>query len=168
MERKLVVGADLALRHGALVSAAGEIIYTYTSLDGMDSTLESIYIRIKNIIEALPIESVAVIDWDRTIGSWGKGRSNSNVGTLLTLVNWGVGLLARESRKAQVHFVAPAQVRKALGLPPGTSKRDVHKLTAHMLPDTLMGTKFHKDADVRGDCKDAFLLARTFDITKLG
>lgn len=169
MERPVIVGVDLALRHGAIVSSAGEIIHIFQSKDGMDSTLESIYARSREAAQALPRGCIAVIDWDRTISSWNrKGRgNNSNVGTLLTLMSWGFGILARELKSAQVHFVSPSQVRAALGLSPQTSKTDVHKATKHLRPLTIQGTKFHKDADVRGDCVDGWLLAFTYPSTRL-
>lgn len=169
-----IVGADLALRHGAIVSAAGEIIHIFQSKDGMDSSLESIRVRAREAALSLPKYCTVVVDWDRDIASWDrkntKGRiiqKNAKVGTLLTLMNWGFGLLARELRSAHVHFVAPSQIRASLGLRPQAPKSEVHKVTMHLRPQTLRGTKFHTDSDVRGDCIDGWLLAWLYPSTRL-
>lgn len=157
-----IIGADLALTHGAIVDAQGEIIYTYHGLGGMNSTIESIYARSREAALTLPEKCIVVIDWDRTISSWGKKKRNGNIGTLLTLVVYGFSIVAREMRQAQVHFVAPSAVRECLGLPATASKDDVHKAVYSIIPQNLRKPKFHSDKDVREDCWDAFLLASTY------
>lgn len=172
MVNSTVIGADLALRHGALVDAAGNILYYYESPDGMNSSLESIYIRHYQAASMLPKDCIVVCDWDRTIASWGgksnkkKGRTNSSVGTLLTLMNYGFGVCSRIMRNAEVQFVAPSAVREALGLPPQTSKEDVHKATRHLWPQEFRKPRFLPTADLRGDCVDAWLLAATYYKTR--
>lgn len=158
-----IIGADLALRHGAIVNAVGTIIHTYLSPDGMNSTFESLYQRGKTAALSVPEHSIVALDLDRTCTSWGK---NPKVGTLLIILNWSFAVCVRELRSCQVQFVSPSSVRSCLGLSPQTSKRDVHKQTAHLLPENLRGTKFHKDPDIRGDIKDAYLLAMTYHCTR--
>jgi hypothetical protein len=159
-----IIGADLALKHGAVVDKEGKIIFVYQSPDGMNSTFESLYQRAKSAALAVPENSIVAVDFDRTCTSWGK---NPKVGTLLVILNWSFAVIVRELRNCQVQFVSPSSIRSCLGLSPQTSKRDVHKQTAHLLPENLRGTKFHKDADVRGDIKDAWLLATTYNCTRL-
>ena len=162
-----IVGADLALRHGAIVDAQGVIIFVYVSPDGMNSSVESIYARSLKAAQALPENCIVVCDWDRTISSWGgKKRSNASVGTLLTLMTYGFAIMARLLRQSQVQFVSPAAVREALGFSPQTSKEDIHKQTRNIWPASLQNPKFHPHKDVRGDCVDAWLLAATYHRTR--
>ena len=162
-----IVGADLALRHGAIVDAQGNIIFVYLSPDGMNSSVESLYARSFEAAKSLPENCIVVCDWDRTISSWGgKKRTNASVGTLLTLVTYGFAIMARLLKQSQVQFVSPSAIREALGLPPQTSKEDVHKFTKNIWPVTLQNPKFHPHKDIRGDCIDAWLLASTYYHTR--
>ena len=161
-----IVGADLALKHGAIVDQLGKIIFTYENAEGMTSSLDSIYRRCQSAALAVPMDSIVVVDWDRDICSWGQKTRNAKVGTLLTLICWGFACLAMEKRKARIHFASPDAVRICLQLPRRASKEEVHAVTKHLLPRTLRGAKFKTTADLRGDCIDAWLLAFTYDCTR--
>ncbi len=164
MKLPIIYGADIAINHGAIVDEYGTIIYTYETTLGMRSTLEDLYQQADITASMIPHNSIVVIDWDRNISSWDKGKAST--GTLLTLVAWTVGLICRRERGIQVSFVSPEIVRKCLGLSTRASKAEVHKAIQNILPKTLLGTKYHKNYEVRGDCKDAWLLAKTYHMSK--
>lgn len=163
--RSLIIGGDLALLHGACVDEEGRIIFIYQSKDGMKSTFESIYQRALNVALNLPERCVIVFDMDRNMASWGKGKKNSSVGSLLMLITYASGILARERKKADVSFIAPSAIRRCLGLKTTATKEEVHAAVEEDLPGTLRG-KFHSNGDVRGDCIDAWILANTYTCTK--
>lgn len=162
--RPTIYGADIAINHGAIVNELGQIIYTYETTLGMRSSLEDLYQQADITASMIPQNSIVVIDWDRNISSWDKGKGST--GTFLTLAAWTVGIICRRERQIQVSFVSPEIVRKCLGLGPKTSKKEVHRAVEKILPKYLLGTKFHKNYEVRGDCKDAWLLAYTYNLSK--
>lgn len=157
----LIVGADPAINHGAIVDVNGRIIYTYDNGKGMKSSMEDLYQLSMNAASSLPMGCILVMDWDRTVTSWGR---DPRVGTLMTIIAVGLGYIARLTRKANVKFVSPSAIRHCLDLPAKASKATVHKAYKDILPPSLRG-KFHKSADVRGDCIDAYILCNTYVCT---
>lgn len=156
----MVIGADLALNHGALVTSR-KVLYIYQTGAGMQSSVETLRQRAIVLVNALPRNCVLAIDWDRTSGSWGK---NPLVGTLMTILNISFGVLAIERKNAEVHYVTPNVIRNCLGLPARCKKEFVHSsvvVPKFILSFPLSGSKMIKD-HLYGDLIDAWILADTF------
>jgi hypothetical protein len=160
MLNKLVLGADLASRHGCIVDITGKVYYMYDDGTGLDSSLEQIYSRAEDAALAIPLGCTVVIDWDRTITSWGP---NAKTGTLLTLYTWAFGIMCRLLRRASVRYVSPSTVRHCLGLPDKAPKLDCHKAIWHLMPPRLRSNSVHSKKEVREDMRDAWILCFTYD-----
>ncbi len=152
----MIVGCDLALIHGALVTSEGELLFAYTGRKGMAVTSEELYDLAQELILHTPSKSTLVIDFDRRAGFWGGGRS-PEVAVLITQLVSFYGAMAQGKRNCSVYYVTPGLVRYCLGLPPMCSKSDVHEHARNhgIIPSTLPN-------DIEGDNHDAFLLCYTF------
>lgn len=162
-----VIGVDLALNHGAMADEWGNIIYCYYDGDGMDSSIESLWYQAGLLAAHTPEQATVVIDWDRTMWSWGR---NPKVGFLMTILIIMYACHAILTRRADVHYVAPKIVRKCLNLSPRASKAEVHKaiqaMPAKLGKWKVDGLTKQRLAEVRGDLKDAYILAFTYDCSQ--
>lgn len=152
----MVIGADVAINHAALVNQHGEVLHYFDDGNGMLSTTEQLYEKAVELANATPKSSVVVIDFDRDQGSWGPPK----VGILITMQVAFYGALITATRDCQVHYVTPALVRYCLGLPNTTSKKDLHIAVHKMYPDTV----YIKDP--HGDKMDAWVLAVTYECAR--
>lgn len=149
----MIIGADLALKHGALVDIDGNVIFTYTDRPGLDTTLEDVFQTARIAATATPSRSIIIIDFDRTQGSWSAGST----GTLITLLTGYYTALVR-TKRCLVSYCSPNQVRLCLGCQPFCSKEDVHFAARDYIPAGL--------DDPEGDKIDAWLLALTYQCSK--
>lgn len=162
----MVIGADLAINHGALVTD-NKIVYTYQTGAGMQSSAETLRQRAIVLVDKLPRNCTLAIDWDRTSGSWGK---NPLVGTLMTILNISFGVLAIEIKNANVHYITPKVIRECLNLPVRCKKEFVHSsviVPNFIVTHHITGSKLIKD-NLYGDLVDAWLLADTFNCSVEG
>lgn len=150
----MIVGADLAIKHGSLVDLDGNIIYVYKDRDGLISNVDELFEVARLCANATPRKAIVCIDWDRNISSWGD---NPQVGTLITMICSFYGALCRV-KGCQVNYVTPNIIRVCLGLEGMCSKADVHWNVRNLAP------KF--DDDLEGDLLDAWLLAYTYACSK--
>jgi hypothetical protein len=149
----MVVGADIALTHGALVTLDGRVLHRYYDQPGMSGSVDDWFATAFLAAGKVPLRSIVIVDWDRDIGRWGH---NPTIGVLLTMsIAFFVGQCF--IRNCSVHLVTPAMVREALGLDRYCSKETVHGATELLVPPRLF-----RDSD--GDCHDAWLLAHLFSI----
>lgn len=183
----MIIGCDLALNHGALVTDQGLIIHEYSSGHGNDSQVGQLYsmaLEARSAIHRAIVESIIVptfgyrehrtytiaIDWDRNSGSWGtrfdgKGRRKGSTpitAILMTaLINQFIAICVALDN-AEVHVVSPSMIRRCLGLGPRVSKEIVHKHCKDngLLPKSVYPLR-RSNQDVKGDIIDAYLLAST-------
>jgi hypothetical protein len=151
----LIVGADLALNHGAIVDINGNLVHEYHDGLGMMSSADMLYARAMQCSAVTPEGCTVVVDWDRNMATWG---SHPTTGVLITMLLSFYGALCR-TRDCDVHYVTPDLIRYCLGLAPQTIKSDVHEAVKKLAPPLLK-------RDSHGDNIDAWLLAYTFVCTK--
>lgn len=161
-----IIGADLALNHGAIVRADGFILHTYDTGKGLASSIEELYQSAMQISSYIPLGSNVAVDWDRNISAFG---GVSKTGTLMTVLIVYFTAILRLQNHCQCTLVAPSQVRKMLKLPLTCKKEIVHaKVT---FPPVIAGFKSKKKTvslplractpkELKGDVKDAYILAR--------
>lgn len=150
----LIVGADLAIKHGSIVDINGNILHVYQDQLGLISTVEDLYQTARKAANATPPKSIVCIDWDRNIGHWGD---NPTIGVMITMIVGMYGTMCR-IKGCEVNFVTPTIIRVCLGLEEMTSKEDVHFNVRNICP------LFVNDTD--GDLLDAWLLAHTYVCSK--
>lgn len=150
----LLLGADLAIKHGALVDINGRVLHLYRDQVGLISNVEELYQVARLCANATPSKSTVCIDWDRNQGSWGN---NPTVGVLITLIVGFYGALCRV-KGCDVHYVTPSIIRVCLGLQDQCSKEDVHWNVRNFCPVFA--------DDPAGDLLDAWLLAYTYTCSK--
>lgn len=171
----MIIGCDLALNHGALVTDQGLIIHEYSSGHGNDSQVGQLYsmaLEARSAIHrAIPNKPYTIaIDWDRNSGSWGtrfdgKGRRKGSTpitAILMTaLINQFIAICVALDN-AEVHVVSPSMIRRCLGLGSRVSKEIVHKHCKDngLLPKSVYPLR-RSNQDVKGDIIDAYLLAST-------
>lgn len=156
---KKIIGADLALNHGSLVTLEGDILYSYTEGHGMRNDAKSLALLAEVLVAHTPAESEVVIDWDRKAGLWGGGRSPEVAGLITMLVSF-YGAVLSERLNCRVYYVTPALVRDCLGLRSDAAKGLVHYNVMELVPERLPN-------DVNGDNYDAWILAFVLECTKL-
>lgn len=150
----LIVGADLAIKHGSLVDIHGNILHIYKDQLGLISNVEELFQTARAAANATPRKSVVCIDWDRNQGHWGN---NPTIGVLITMIVGFYGALVR-TKGCDVHYVTPSIIRVCLGLQDQCSKEDVHFNVRNFCP--------HFEDDPEGDMLDAWLLAWTYKCSK--
>lgn len=175
----MIIGADLALNHGALVNSQGQIIYEYSSGKGNDSQVGDLYsiaLEARSAIHRAIVGNYTIaIDWDRNVGSWGakfdgKGRRRGSTpitAILMTaLINQFIAICV-DRDNAEIHTVSPSMVRRCLTLGPRVSKDDVHKHCKNqgLLPKSIYPLR-RSNQEVKGDIIDAYLLAITLECSK--
>lgn len=143
----MIIGADIALNHGALVTDTGKVIFNYTDGLGMRSRADDLYQRAQQLLTFTPKRATIVIDFDREMGSWGGKPS---VALLMTMLVSMYGALAQNTRRTVV-YATPSLLRYCVGAPLMSSKKEVHDLVREHAP-TFVGDK-------HGDMLDAWLLA---------
>lgn len=148
-----VVGADISLKHGALVTLEGEILLAYTGRKGMDVTADELWSLACELHDNTPYKAIIAVDFDRDSCYWGGGRS-PQVSVLITLLVGFYTALVRSKLSCSVHLVTPALVRDCLGVHRTTSKSGVHDHIKNIVPTTLFN-------DLEGDNWDAWILAHT-------
>lgn len=153
----MVIGADLALNHGALVGIDGTVLAQYSNGIGMLSGPADLYSIACLFSRNTPANSIVIVDWDRDSGNW----RSPTVGCLMTMLASFYGALAMSVRRSTVHYIAPRQVRECLGLEQKAAKSLVHEAAAvlYQIPDF--------EQDKHGDVLDAWLLAQTWECSKL-
>src|SRR6185369_7639260 len=104
-KEKQMIGADLALKHGALVDLNGAILHQYK--DRPWDTMEQVFQTARAAANATPSRSLVILDFDRTMGSWGD---NPAVGTMLAVISAFYAALIR-TKKCQVAYCSPNLVR---------------------------------------------------------
>lgn len=182
----MIIGADLALNHGALVNSQGQIIYEYSKGKGNDSQVGDLYsiaLEARSAIHRAIATSfrsngyTIAIDWDRNVGSWGakfdgKGRRRGSTpitAILMTaLINQFIAICV-DRDNAEIHTVSPSMVRRCLTLGPRVSKDDVHKHCKNrgLLPKSIYPLRRSRsNQEVKGDIIDAYLLAITLECSK--
>lgn len=181
----MIIGADLALNHGALVNSQGQIIYEYSKGKGNDSQVGDLYsiaLEARSAIHRAIVANISTnvsytiaIDWDRNVGSWGakfdgKGRRRGSTpitAILMTaLINQFIAICV-DRDNAEIHTVSPSMVRRCLTLGPRVSKDDVHKYCKNqgLLPKSIYPLR-RSNQEVKGDIIDAYLLAITLECSK--
>lgn len=161
-----IIGADLALNHGAMVSADGYIVKVYGKGKGLSSTVEELFEQALELSSYIPYNSNVAIDWDRNIASFG---GISKTGVLMTVLVIHFIDILRLQNKCQCTLVAPSQIRKMLKLPLTCKKEIVHAKVN--FPNHINDFKYRKEKvnlpiraaepkEVKGDLKDAYILAR--------
>jgi hypothetical protein len=147
----LIIGADLAIRHGALVDINGNLLHSYKNELGMMSSFTDLFDIAETSYHATPIGAIIAIDFDRTLGSWNR---NPEQGILLTMLVAFYGALCHAT--CDVHYVTPSLVRSCLGLPRTAHKSEVHHAVKDLVPKGL-----YKDS--KGDNIDSWVLAWTYE-----
>lgn len=150
----IVVGADLAIRHGAIVDINGTVLHVYKDQLGLLSNVEELFQTARVAANATPRKCIVCIDWDRNQGHWGN---NPTVGVLITMICGMYGTLCR-MKGCDVNYVTPSIIRVCLGLEQMTNKEDVHFNVRNFAP------VFADDPE--GDLLDAWLLAYTYVCSK--
>lgn len=151
----MIIGADLALNHGSIVTSAGEVLYCYTNGDGMRSDAKSLALLANVLVSYTPAGSIVAIDWDRKAGQWGGGRSPEVAGLITMLVSF-YGAVIAERLACQVYYITPALVRRCLGLRADASKSLCHYNVEDLIPTSLPN-------DVNGDNYDAWILTYVYE-----
>lgn len=154
----VIIGADLALNHGSIVTSEGEVLYYYTTGDGMRSDAKSLALLADVLVSYTPPGSIVAIDWDRKAGLWGGGRSPEVAGLITMLVSF-YGAVIAERLGCQVYYITPALVRSCLGLRADASKGLVHYNIEELVPASLSN-------DVNGDNYDAWILTHVWHCAK--
>lgn len=165
----ILLGADIASRHGAIVDSNGALLYGFHDGNGMDSTQEDMWQRARLAAGYVPMRSNVAVDWDVNIGSFGSSTpgkkrpfNNPKVGVILTVQVMFFVAFCRLERKAHVQFITPAELRKRLNLPVKMSKEAVHAAMWDKLPVHLTTGKAHSRAEVREDMIDGYLLTLAY------
>lgn len=146
----MIIGADLALNHGCLVTARGVVLFNYTDGIGMRSRAGDLYDRAKQILSFTPKRATVVIDFDRDMGSWGGKPATALLMTMLVSM---YGALAQSSGRTII-YATPALLRYCVDAPIMSTKKEVHALVSTYAP------KFA--GDTHGDMLDAWLLAHAY------
>jgi hypothetical protein len=142
----MIIGADISLRHGALVTRSGNILFEYTNGCGMDCGIPELYTRAQELLTYTPRRAKVVIDFDRDSGNWGK----PSVAILIAILCSMYGALAQNSGRLVI-YATPELIRHCVGLDPYKSKKEVHEHVRPYAPQYPV--------DKNGDKLDAWLLA---------
>lgn len=145
----MIIGADISLRHGALVQSNGNVLFEYTDGCGMDCTIPELYARAQQLLRYTPSRAKVIIDFDRDSGNWGK----PSVALLITVLVSMYGALAQNSGRTVI-YATPELIRHCAGLSPYTSKKEVHEHVRSYAPVYA--------SDKHGDLMDAWLLAHSY------
>lgn len=166
LSNDLIIGADLALNHGALVGSDGSILHVYKQGKGLISTVDELWEMALLLSSYVPLGANVAVDWDRNIGSFG---SNSKTATLMTVLIIHFIDILRMQNHSRCTLVAPSQIRAMLKLPLTCKKEVVHNKVT--FPENINAWKCRKDKvslpyraaepkEIKGDVKDAYILAR--------
>lgn len=152
----MIVGADIALNHGALVTTDGQLLCYYEDGIGMMSGASDLYAIADKLARNTPAGSTVIIEWDRDMGHW----RSPTVGVLMTMLAAFYGGIIQATRDCEVHYVTPALVRFCLGLEPTTSKKNMHAAICEQYKrEPFMN-------DRHGDVMDAWILCQSWACAK--
>lgn len=146
-----IVGADLAINHGAICDNKGNVLYSYKAGNGMRSTFKDLYLTGINAGKSIRKGDIISVDWDNRMGSWGN---NPKTGILMTVVITSFITYCVQKFQSKIKLISPSEVRTCLGLPVTTSKKDIHTVWSNDIPKSLLSLK----NPVKEDAIDAWIL----------
>lgn len=152
----LIVSADLALNHGAVVDEYGKVLYWYGEGKGRLSSFVDLLRIAEAAVDCVPLYSSVAIDYDVRSSSWGK---DPVIGTKMIVLGTQFAVLAMERKACEVHLVSPATVRKCLGISVKANKQACWEAVRSYYPPTL--TKETK-GEAKGDALDAWIMCYAF------
>lgn len=165
----MIIGADLALNHGALVNSQGQIIYEYSTGKGNDSQVGDLYsiaLEARSAIHRAIVDSLNIpkvgysglphykqlqgytvaIDWDRNVGSWGAkfdGKGRRRGSTPITAI------------------LMTALINQFIAICVDRDNAEIHTVSPSMVRRCLtLGPRVSKD-DVHKHCKNQGLLPKS-------